>query len=287
MTTVTDFLNQVRGLIGVREQPDGSNYAPPITPWYADLVGNQGFARAAWCAMTQTYGLHHSGFGAFIYAYCPYIEHDAQAGVLGMQWSDTPQEGALAIYSFGGREADHVGVVEAVYDNGTFAAIEGNWGNRCQRMIRDTKYVRGFVILPLDGAPASPQTEAALKALQVKMGVEADGICGPQTYAALDRLFAYLAAQAATPPSTGLVEDGVMGPATTKALQSAIGATPDGNFGPASRRALQQHLGVTADGIIGPNTVKALQRHVGVTADGRWGPQTTRAIQHALNAGTF
>lgn len=89
------------------------------------------------------------------------------------------------------------------------------------------------------------------------------------------------------PKPKGLVVDGLLGPATYRALQKAVGSPADGIWGPATRRALQRHLGVTVDGIVGRNTNRALQRKVGSPADGIWGRNTTKALQRALNKGTF
>ncbi len=78
--------------------------------------------------------------------------------------------------------------------------------------------------------------------------------------------------------------DGVFGPGTVAALQRLLKIIADGSFGPGTKRALQRWLGVTADGVIGKITIRALQRRVGTTADGVWGANTTRAIQRYLNA---
>lgn len=124
-------------------------------------------------------------------------------------------------------------------------------------------------------------TKAAVATYQAKLGVSADGLWGPATEAA------HKGATVAPKKTPLLVVDGVLGVATYKALQRAIGATPDGIFGPASRRALQRHLKVTPDGVVGARTIRALQRRVGATQDGEWGRATTRALQLALNKGAF
>lgn len=92
---------------------------------------------------------------------------------------------------------------------------------------------------------------------------------------------------AARPKPKGLVVDGLLGPATYRALQKAVGSPADGIYGPATRRALQRHLKVAVDGIVGRVTIRALQRKVGASVDGIWGNETTRALQRALNKGTF
>lgn len=115
----------------------------------------------------------------------------------------------------------------------------------------------------------------------------------------------------AKPAASGsLAVDGVIGWASIRALQAALGTPVDGEVwgqwapnrvyvpaagggwvwdrsgsGSAVIRALQSRLGVTADGILGPDTVRAWQARLGVAVDGYLGAVTARAIQTALNAG--
>lgn len=119
-------------------------------------------------------------------------------------------------------------------------------------------------------------TKAAVAKYQRKLGVAADGLWGPSTEAAHKR------GAGAT-----LATDGLMGPATIRELQKALGVKVDGLSGPATNRALQRRLGVAQDGIVGKRTIKALQRAVGVAQDGIWGKATTRSLQRSLNAGRF
>lgn len=320
MTTVNDFLNQMRGLLGVTEQPNGSNYAPPITPWYANLINNKGFERAPWCAMTVTYALHKAGHTDFVYAYCPYIVNDAEKGK-GMSWHSDPSPGDLVLFSFRGQRPDHVGVVESVRSNGTFVTLEGNIGNKCQRLVRDRKYVVGFARVklnaetsapqPTDQSPTStggrpvlregsrgeavkniqtiannagckagsadgvfgPKTTEGVKCLQKKLKVSSDGVVGPKTYAALDALFAFLAAgeeQPSQPTSQvpalpGVMKLGSRGNHVKQAQQRfadrgwTIGV--DGVYGPQTREVVmkfQKEKKLRVDGIIGANTWRAM-----------------------------
>ena len=45
--------------------------------------------------------------------------------------------------------------------------------------------------------------------------------------------------------------------------------------------------GLDADGLLGPATIKAVQAHYGLTQDASFGPATVKALQTALNAGRF
>lgn len=107
-----------------------------------------------------------------------------------------------------------------------------------------------------------PATEHALKQFQAKLGLEADGIAGPQTRQKIAEVLAYVAAVNAAPvappvpASRGTIRAGSRGDDVTYA---------------------QQRLGIRADGIFGPNTersVKTFQRRNGLTADGIVGPRT-------------
>jgi len=109
----------------------------------------------------------------------------------------------------------------------------------------------------------------AVARVQKRLGIEADGIFGPRTRAAV-RAFQ---------ERRGLVVDGIVGPQTRAALvqsdragklirawwvapvQRALGVPVDGVYGPVSRaavRAFQQRRGLEVDGVVGPQTLGAL-----------------------------
>ena len=74
-------------------------------------------------------------------------------------------------------------------------------------------------------------------------------------------------------------------PAAPAPAPAGGGLAVDGVIGWASIRALQAALGTPVDGLIGPDTVRAWQARLGVAVDGYLGAVTARAIQTALNAG--
>ncbi len=166
--TVNNFLNQERSLLGLGEDPPGSNHNK-ITEWYG-LTG-------PWCAMTISYCLQHAGYTDFRYAYVPFVVHDAEKGINGMQWlshNAAARSGDLIIFDWDADGvADHIGVVEVAHEDGSVVTIEGNSGD--PGMVQrnhwpDRKFVQGFVRLPLGiVAQASmgliPDLKAALRPL--------------------------------------------------------------------------------------------------------------------------
>jgi peptidoglycan DL-endopeptidase CwlO len=112
-----------------------------------------------------------------------------------------------------------------------------------------------------------PSVAAAQRAL----GINVDGVFGPQTRHAV------LAVQAAH----GLAVDGVIGPITASAL--GLGGTPVSAPAPdrSTTIAVQRALGVYADGVYGPVTraaVRRFQQAHGLAVDGVVGPQTLAAL---------
>jgi peptidoglycan hydrolase-like protein with peptidoglycan-binding domain len=127
----------------------------------------------------------------------------------------------------------------------------GDVVRRLQRALRRTP----DPAIPVDGV-FSPALQALVKSFQSDTGLTADGIVGPQTWAAL--------------PDGGpmpVLREGSTG-AVVKSLQTLLtngaagqwNVTPqgiDGNFGPhtkASVEAFQNWGGVIADGVVGDQT---------------------------------
>jgi peptidoglycan hydrolase-like protein with peptidoglycan-binding domain len=180
---------------------------------------------------------------------------------------------------------------EAAYND--YTGGEATYSDGGLTTIRSVTYQQNAVnglgytpALDVDGI-FGPRTASGVQWLQLKVGVTADALWGPDTEAAYGRYH----------DGARLTVDGGFGPRTVAATQQAIGATADGVWGPESIRALQRHLntwadaGLVVDGDFGPGTVKALQQHLnsmigaGLTVDGDFGPNTIKALQTALNQG--
>jgi hypothetical protein len=171
---------------------------------------------------------------------------------------------------------------------GYITAIEGNKHNVCaRRTIRvGDGTIRGYARPKYSGATAVPVSKPAP---------------------------APAAAKPAAKPSSGIVCDGIWGPATTRGLQRLYGTPQDGivsnqypwsNFksavsgftfvstNPAGSlliAKIQASLGIKpADGLMGPGTIKAMQKKLGTPADGiisAGGSSMVVAMQKKINAG--
>lgn len=145
--------------IGVHESPQGSNWGHPHP---ADWEKHFGFESGVpWCgcfacSMVILAGGHVDGGVGF----CPNIEAYARAGVNGFEhWVPTSQVGMhqhvgpgwLPLFNWvGGREAEHVGIVEEMHSTHV-QTIEGNTsgtnpsdGGMVARMERPYSFILGF-----------------------------------------------------------------------------------------------------------------------------------------------
>lgn len=248
--TLAKTLHAAASDVGYREV--GDNWTVYWERWRKSWQGQP------WCAAAVSDWLNRGGeleeFGGKPIFYCPSIEALAKSRG---RWYSSPRVGDLVLYSFGAREAIHVGIVEKVNAT-TIQTIEGNTssgasgsqnnGGGVYRRIRTRSWgIRGYYRPSYDAAPvASP----------------VPGLPAPKK----------------------LTIDGDFGPNTIRRLQRYLHVKDEGQWGPASKRALQKWVHTTQDGVVGKNTVKGLQRKVGATADGDWGHNTTKALQRFLNS---
>jgi peptidoglycan hydrolase-like protein with peptidoglycan-binding domain len=132
---------------------------------------------------------------------------------------------------------------------------EGSSGSDVRRVQRILVMIKLFGFEEIDGI-FGPKTKGAVKSFQESKGLVEDGIVGPATWGAMPK-----------DPNTPLLSNGATG-AVVKALQHGLhtvasgGTIPDpgpndGIFGPkteASVRAYQTEQGVASDGIVGDRT---------------------------------
>lgn len=234
--TVNEFLNVARSLIGLGEDPPGSNHNK-ITEWY-------GFD-GPWCAMTISYCLHQAGYPDFLYAYVPFVVNDAEMGVNGMQWlsrNADVRSGDLVIFDWNGDGvADHIGVVELANADDSLVTIEGNSGD--PGMVRrnvwpDRRFVEGFVRLPLAIAgqaitPAIPAAPPVPQYAHFNRGVSATGLApvsggGYAVVASDGAVFTFTGGPEATTPALDPLNKPIVGAAPTPSQKGLYLVAADG-----------------------------------------------------------
>lgn len=216
---LASLLFVARGELGQGETPPGSN----ITKYGAWYPMNG----AAWCAMFVSWCAHVAGIPTSIIPKHAYTPTGAKWFYDRNRWGTTPKRGAIVYFAFYGptyqnrwKGICHVGIVESVEADGSIITIEGNVGNKVQRLRRRANIAgygypdygvpdpyptlrRGdngeavkrmqlrLIVhghrLPLFGADGNfgAETEGALKAFQFKRGMDITGICDDKVWVAL------------------------------------------------------------------------------------------------------
>lgn len=123
-----------------------------------------------------------------------------------------------------------------------------------------------------------------VRLLQIALGMNADGVYGAETEAAVEKFQA----------THGLVVDGIAGPQTNRALgdhlssgastavsahAASVSSAPSSSSNPVTR--LQEALNIQADGTFGPETqaaIRTFQKSHNLTVDGIVGPATWAAL---------
>ena len=170
-----------------------------------------------------------------------------------------------------------------------YAALRRTPAYRKKRALVSAALMTATVLAPAHDAARAQGTEVTdasagmlklgsrgpeVAAMQRALGISADGIFGHQTKRAVT---AFQAAH-------GLEVDGIVGPITRGALVGGGGGGGGGvrsKLPPATTIAVQRALGISADGVFGHQTrraVKAFQAAHGLEVDGVVGPVTLGAL---------
>ena len=307
MGTAAGMIEQARLLLGLGEEPPGSNHNR-VTKWYG--------IDAPWCNMAISFEAGHSANLDAIGGKFAWTVGHARSFQKRGRWHyglGGVRPGDVVFIDWSGTRVieniDHVGLVEAVHSDGSVTTLEGNTSDRFLRRRRTGSCVVGYGRPSYDDAAAlpagdgmlrrgstgtrvrtlqenlnrvigagldvdgdfGPRTEAALRTFQERLHVDVDGEFGPQSAAAMRAALAGRSAPIRPVPRLAvvgmLVVDGEFGPATCTAMQAALN---------------RQGAGIVVDGSLGTQTAKALQKHLGVTPDGVVGPDTVRALQRRV-----
>lgn len=214
----------------------------------------------AYCAAAVSASFADAGAKKYFYNgkpvfYVPYAQQWLKKNAKHVPLSDV-RVGDVIIFTWDGNgynkergSRDHIGFARANSSGNTLYTIEGNTsGGKVAKRDRPAKYIYGVYRVSIDGNTPAP-TPTKDEPLEV------DGIFGVQSKKRLQKFL-------------NVAEDGVVGKATTKALQKKVGLKGkdvDGVWGGKTTRALQTWLTnngypTTIDGSFGKKTIKALQR---------------------------
>lgn len=297
MTSASKLLQVARKELGTKEKPAGSNKVK-YTRWYG-MTG-------PWCAMYVSYCANKAGIPTTVipkHAYTP--SGKAWFKARG-QWGSTPKVGAIVYYNLSGLgRVSHVGIVEKVFSDGSWYALEGNTderggrtGGKVMRKHRFSVGVGGGFGYPKYGgkssAPKSTPTYKPVKHGQMLqryvkgapvgdvqrfLGLNVDNAYGDATYKAV---------KAWQKKTKGLEADGIVGPASWKAMKKAgLKSTAAKKKAPVKFplsaghwygqkvRTSRAHSGVVARD---RPWIREIQKRVGVKQDGIFGANTARAV---------
>lgn len=274
MATASEVLRIAAGEIGYSRWTDpqpGTKYGR----WYAQSHGSYyGASGVPFCAMFVSWVMSRAGqaFPGLPAAYVPYVLSAGRSRAVSTR---SARPGDIVIFNWDGGVVDHIGFIEA--NHGSYIqTIEGNTNNgRVARRTRAWSTVAAVLRPAYTGAAQSGGTSAGSGALAV------DGMCGPATVRRWQQVMGttidgIISGQVRPDGRTwgrpnlsdAAVRYGAGGSDLIRAVQRRIG-------------------GLSVDGLLGPATIRALQKHLGVAQDSWFGPGTARALQSRLNTGRF
>lgn len=242
MGTAAGMIKAMRAMVGTTEHPPGSNHNE-ITVWYNQHVDRIG--DGAWCDMTVSKAAADSGNADAVgqFAYTVYHARSFLNRGLWHVGMKGIKPGAVVFYDWSGHKGlaaidyiDHVGLVTEVSGD-RFKVVEGNIGDRCQELWRDSTYLVGYGMPRYDvpklvapnGTPLLREGSSGARVVllqrvlnTVNLGhtrLETDGSFGPLTKAGL-KIFQKNHKDAKGKP---LEVDGVWGENSEAAAKKALG----------------------------------------------------------------
>jgi peptidoglycan hydrolase-like protein with peptidoglycan-binding domain len=166
--------------------------------------------------------------------------------------------------SLGALAALTVGPTASIASGSTTSAVNAEPATTTEHVIVLTEGAEGRQVQLLQRALGinadgvfGPETEEAVKSFQARNGLTVDGIVGPATSAALGGGSSSTSGLSASIADVTPGESSEGGESSVKRLQSALKLSVDGNFGPeteAAVRRLQARHGLSVDGVVGPAT---------------------------------
>jgi hypothetical protein len=94
----------------------------------------------------------HCQFGYKGDAYCPYTEQHAKELGIWREPTETPLPGWQGLFDWNGNDvADHIGTFVKFRTDGALIFAEGNYHDQLVYVVRDRKYLLGFVAFPDGG----------------------------------------------------------------------------------------------------------------------------------------
>jgi hypothetical protein len=226
MGTSTGMIAQGRLLLGLGEQPPGSNHNR-LTVWY-------GAGNTPWCDIAISFEAAHSENLAAVCGKFAWTVAHARAFKSRGRWHyglGGARPGDIVFFDWSGHRTigaiDHVGLIEAVHSDGTMTTLEGNTSNVFCRRRRNASCAVGYGRPSYNDAAPLPRDDGMLR----------QGSAGARVQTLQGNLNTVL--------HTTLKLDGKFGPATAAALrtfQARFRIGVDGEYGPQSAAAMRAAL---------------------------------------------
>ena len=231
---INKIIAKAKSQIGVKENPAGSNKVKYNTAYYGRVVSGSAYP---WCCVFIWWLFKECGASKYFYgggktASCTTLMNYYKKKC---QFSTTPKVGSLAFFQFDkDPDAEHIGLVIAVNNDGTVTTIEGNTsvgndsnGGEVMQRTRKKALIIGYAYPYEDKTTGSGNTvnvaltilqngskSESVMALQILLNGfgyscgTADGIFGAKTVSAVKKFQS----------KNKLTADGVVGASTWKAL---------------------------------------------------------------------